>query len=346
MTAYATFKELITGYIYEFNDPWPRYSFAVGYVPNGTFIIQPVDTSKTVLEIGDKFTVTASNPDSGIPTSTWTFHGQAPDPQNNKEPGIWGFNDDGSITKYQYFSNGSWISGETMPDWVNNVTPTNSYTLPLSGDPPTTVTTEIWWQQPEFDLDTPPILDPTAFRDGEEQTNVNGIFDQSLLDGDGTREFGFSILDAGFAAFDNSLGIYEIDGNGNIVDVQLLFADVKDTYTPLLTREVEDGNSLGFFILQDAADFVRGVDPEAELSFINSAGSAANVADGSDLHFAIDGANAGLTAYHSYDSALNADGIQHARSGVNDLGYIIGFEDLTGGGDRDFEDVVVMVEIL
>ena len=141
-------------------------------------------------------------------------------------------------------------------------------------------------------------------------------------------------------------GVYEIDGNGNIVDVQLLFTDVKNAYTPLLTREVEDGNSLGFFILQDAADFVRDVDQETELSFINSAGSAANVADGSDLHFALDGANVGLTAYHSYDAALNADGVQHARSGVNDLGYIIGFEDMTSGGDRDYEDVVVMVEIL
>ncbi len=344
MSAYATFKEQITGYIYEFNDPWPRFALAVSYIPNGTFVVQPVDSSKTVLEIGDKFTVAPSTDISQ--SQTWTFQGAAPDPQNSGKLGIWGLNDEGGLSVYQYFSNGGWLSGETMPDWVNNVTPSNTYTLPDSGTPPAPLPQPIWWQEPEFDLVNPPVIDFADFEDGKQQTDVNGIFDQSLFDGDGAREFGFSILDVGFARFDNSFGIYEIDGDGNIVDVQVLFADVKNVAAPILTREVEDGHSLGFFILQDIADQISALELGTDFSFINSAGANANLSDGSDLNFAINGVNAGLVAYHSYDAALNADGVEHALSGVTDEGYIVGFEDQAGGGDLDYEDVMVMVEIL
>ena len=42
---------------------------------------------------------------------------------------------------------------------------------------------------------------------------------------------------------------------------------------------------------------------------------------------------------------MNADGMEYTFSGTNEAGdLMIGFEDLVGGGDQDFKDVVVKVE--
>ena len=45
---------------------------------------------------------------------------------------------------------------------------------------------------------------------------------------------------------------------------------------------------------------------------------------------------------------MNSDGVQHALSGVEVGGEAItvGFEDLTGGGDQDYEDVVFHVAVV
>lgn len=87
------------------------------------------------------------------------------------------------------------------------------------------------------------------------------------------------------------------------------------------------------------------MDPADTLSFVNGSG-VANIADGADLRLAVNGASAGVTVFHSYDMALNADGVGHVLTGV-DIGgesLTMGFEDLTGGGDRDYQDVVFSVE--
>ncbi|MBT5034512.1 MAG: DUF4114 domain-containing protein, partial [Rhodospirillaceae bacterium] len=48
--------------------------------------------------------------------------------------------------------------------------------------------------------------------------------------------------------------------------------------------------------------------------------------------------------FYTGDS-LNPDGVNHAISGTNDDGNLmIGFEDLTGGGDNDFNDVTISVK--
>jgi hypothetical protein len=52
--------------------------------------------------------------------------------------------------------------------------------------------------------------------------------------------------------------------------------------------------------------------------------------------------------FHSFAAELNTDGVQHALSGVAPGGdaILIGFEDQTGGGDRDYEDVAFRVEMV
>ena len=51
--------------------------------------------------------------------------------------------------------------------------------------------------------------------------------------------------------------------------------------------------------------------------------------------------------FHSASAAFNSDSIEHFVSGSVDRGGAlrVGVEDLTGGGDRDFQDVVFTVAL-
>lgn len=177
---------------------------------------------------------------------------------------------------------------------------------------------------------------------------VNGVINQEFLRGDGTTDFLVTLLDIGFAAHDNVVGVYEIDAAGNIVDTRILFDNANaDTTASARIEDVEDGHDLGFFIVQDAADWASTLLPDSDtFSFINRSGAAPNISDGSDISLAVNGATVDEMVFHSFDETMNSDGVQHALSGVEAGGESIalGFEDLTGGGDRDYEDVVFRVE--
>lgn len=67
-----------------------------------------------------------------------------------------------------------------------------------------------------------------------------------------------------------------------------------------------------------------------------------------DFFLVADGANyASKARVWTADSSYNSDGIQHMASfAVNNSAYLLlSFEDLTGGGDRDYNDLVFAVEI-
>ena len=97
--------------------------------------------------------------------------------------------------------------------------------------------------------------------------------------------------------------------------------------------------------MQYGSDFANGLGATAELSFVNETGGPANVEDGPAL-LAVDGAVTDEFVFHSFDPSLNEDGEEHVISGVNlDGSLTIGFEDLVGLGDSDFEDVVFKVTI-
>lgn len=178
---------------------------------------------------------------------------------------------------------------------------------------------------------------------------VNGIINQNFLKGDGTTDFEVTLRDLGFAGYDNVVGVYEIDAGGNIVDTRILFDNANaDKWASTLIEDVEDGNNLGFFIVQDAADWAATLSDSDTLSFIDSSGDAANISDGADISIAVNGAAVDEMVFHSFDEDMNSDGLQHALSGVEVGGeaITIGFEDLTGGGDRDYEDVAFRVELV
>ncbi|HKK30767.1 MAG TPA: DUF4114 domain-containing protein, partial [Alphaproteobacteria bacterium] len=176
---------------------------------------------------------------------------------------------------------------------------------------------------------------------------VNGVNNQLFLTGNGTKEFNLTLRDAGYAGFDNAVGVYEVDQAGDILDARLLFDNANADKTASTTvSNVEAGHSLGFFIVQDAADWAEGLDAADTFSFVNTSGAPANVGDGPDIHLAVNGAMTDETVFHSYSGNMNEDGLVHALSGVEARGeqIVIGFEDLTGGGDRDYEDVVFVIE--
>jgi len=178
---------------------------------------------------------------------------------------------------------------------------------------------------------------------------VNGIINQNFLKGDGTTDFQVTLRDLGFAGYDNVLGVYEIDAGGNIVDTRILFDNANaDKAASALIEDVEDGNNLGFFIVQDAADWAATLADSDTLSFVDSSGDAANISDGADISIAVNGSAVDEIVFHSFDEDMNSDGLQHALSGVEVGGeaITIGFEDLTGGGDRDYEDVAFRVELV
>lgn len=178
---------------------------------------------------------------------------------------------------------------------------------------------------------------------------VNGVINQNFLKGDGATDFRVTLRDLGFAGYANVLGVYEIDVAGNIVDTRILFKNANaDKAASVLIEDVEGGHNLGFFIVQDAADWAATLAAGDTLSFVNSSGDAANVSDGADISIAVNGAAVDEMVFHSFDEDMNSDGVQHALSGVEVGGeaITIGFEDLTGGGDRDYEDVAFRVELV
>ena len=64
-------------------------------------------------------------------------------------------------------------------------------------------------------------------------------------------------------------------------------------------------------------------------------------APGTKISFAIDNGNGDFFKTGAADS--NTDNYQHARAQTSDSGLTIGFEDLRGGGDQDFNDAIISV---
>ena len=130
------------------------------------------------------------------------------------------------------------------------------------------------------------------------------------------------------AGYSNSLGISTTDGGPLAPDAALIFPNAS--------------SSTGF---GGTGTAIRSsTNPLAPGDFVDlgkfSAGTSL------DFFLIADGANGGKT-FFSTDVSLNRDGIVHAVSLAPDGSayLIIGFEDLLNGGDKDYNDVLIAVEI-
>ena len=143
--------------------------------------------------------------------------------------------------------------------------------------------------------------------------DINGINNQKFLTGDGLTDFQVTLRDMGFAGYDNVLGAYEVDGAGQIVDARLLIDNVNaDKTAQALVENVEAGHSVGFFIVQDAAEWAATLGPGDVLSFVNGDGAPANVSDGDTVRLAVNGTAVDETVFHSYNVGLDVDGVRRA----------------------------------
>ncbi|MBX3531834.1 MAG: DUF4114 domain-containing protein [Rhizobiaceae bacterium] len=176
---------------------------------------------------------------------------------------------------------------------------------------------------------------------------ANGGPHLSGLTGDGTRSFTLTLDDVATAAHRNALGVYEVRPDGSIVDVRLLFSNAAASEGSSVTISgIEAGNRLGFFIAS-GADGASALKTGDVLSFVDAGGAIADVGDKNPT-LRVNGTASAETIWHSFATAQNADGLVHARSGADadGTGFLIAFEDLNGGGDRDFQDVVFHLDIV
>jgi Ca2+-binding RTX toxin-like protein len=192
------------------------------------------------------------------------------------------------------------------------------------------------------DLFFSPFLADAALKEAEAVADgaVNGGPHRAALTGDGARSFTVTLSEQAVAHHASALGVYEIDAQGNIVDARILFGDVKAAGGGSATiTDVEAGHRLGFFI-------VEGTTGAGAASFTDAAGGSPDLSDGAGLRLSVGGSAVSGHVFHAFSAALNADGLIHARSGADPSGHglRIAFEDLAGGGDRDFQDVVFRLD--
>lgn len=191
-----------------------------------------------------------------------------------------------------------------------------------------------------FESFLPQLQDATAI----DAAAVNGVINTTFFEGDGARDFAVTLNDTAAAGFDSALGVYEVDAAGDMVNVQLVFANSAAQDTKVI-QDVSDGHQLGFFLVQDGADWAATLSDTDTLSFAAADAGAGNISDTAAPVLMLNGVATNEVVFHSLAAALNSDGLQHVLSGVDAGGtsITVGFEDLLGGGDLDYQDYIFSV---
>lgn len=188
----------------------------------------------------------------------------------------------------------------------------------------------------------PALADGQAVGAGD----INGVGAQQYLNGDTASRFVISLEQASaLADFKNSLGVYEVDAAGNIVDVRVIADNVKTDAGDIEVSGIDAGHQLGFFIIQKGADLFGAEVLSSDDLGIDIVDGAAVLTNGGS---AVDGA----TIFVSHDGSLNIDGLEHVVTGASeerDSTLRMGFEDLLRDDqstDDDFQDVIVHIEAM
>jgi VCBS repeat-containing protein len=169
------------------------------------------------------------------------------------------------------------------------------------------------------------------------------------------------------AGYHNIVGWYKIDADGNPFEPQIAWQDASQVgsggdmvpgESQFTIDDLGPGESFGFFIIKDGADEYRWIDrvpdnhyfefnEDGELIEYNESGEEVGQSEGEGQGHKIDVDD----VFHAVDnnltdSLLNTDNVAHTNSGIDpetgDL--MIGFEDLYGGGDEDYNDLMFSVD--
>ncbi|MEQ1647461.1 MAG: DUF4114 domain-containing protein [Hyphomicrobiaceae bacterium] len=174
------------------------------------------------------------------------------------------------------------------------------------------------------------------------------------------------------ADYQNSIGVYKIAADGSIYDVQIMFANSSAVGSggdlvagqSNIDLNLKAGDKLGFFVVPNAytqpgmAELLT--DTTGKFVFFNWNGELGNINSPTELtlvHISADGSK--YTEIHTQNwtslvhstlggqNALNGDGLTHAIGEIDRASgtLTVGFEDTIGGSDRDFDDVVVTIDL-
>ena len=136
------------------------------------------------------------------------------------------------------------------------------------------------------------------------------------------------------AGYNNTYGYYVTDSNGHPTSGQILFGNVKDGGN--VTISGVDPNHVGFFIIPNGAGNTSGLTNGEHVTFAQVGGQW-EALDPSGKVLGGTGANVLFD-----DKSLNGDQLTHVEDTGTDSGNQ-NWEDLNGGGDRDYNDVNVSV---
>ena len=151
-----------------------------------------------------------------------------------------------------------------------------------------------------------------------------------------------------YADFANSLGVYQIDTAGSIQDVSILLNDIRAKSERDVMTGVKANHTLGFFIIANGKSLADTITNSDTLTFLNAKDTRGNANGSEPLFLTVNGARQTVPIYHSHAAALNPDGVQHVISGLSADGrkMMFGFEDIYGGGDQDYQDVLFSAEAI
>lgn len=167
--------------------------------------------------------------------------------------------------------------------------------------------------------------------------NVGGAADQATVGisigaGTVTPNGGFTVQNLdGEAGYSNTYGYYVTDADGNPASGRILFANTHAEDDVVKTITGVDPDHVGFFIVPNGHSDNPNLTDGAAVVFTHDNSGWHAVANGQMLV----GDGTGVL----FDKgSLNADGLAHTRDASIDAGNQ-NWEDLNGGGDRDFNDV-------
>ncbi|QOR39134.1 retention module-containing protein [Billgrantia diversa] len=140
------------------------------------------------------------------------------------------------------------------------------------------------------------------------------------------------------AGYNSSFGYYIKDENGNPTVGMVIWANVKQDKGASYVLEGHAPGEVGYFIIPNGANLNSGLGNETEVTFQQVDGVWVAVAPNGDQ---LSGQNANAPVLFN-DPSLNPGGDSHVENNAEEGD--INWEDVYGGGDKDYNDVNIKVE--
>eukprot|EP00903_Cladosiphon_okamuranus_P002240 g2238.t1 len=195
-----------------------------------------------------------------------------------------------------------------------------------------------------FDHEATPTVDVEVIATSTDGSSTTGTFTVNITDVNEAPDLDFDPeLGPGtavtltfveeYAGYSNSLGVFYVDGNGNPVGGEIVWVNQNDLIpgdTATVYLEGVEADEIGYFLIPDGDDFNTLASGDEVTFQKDGEGNWQAVLNGTPL------VGKDANVFFSGDGSLNPDGYDYTVEG----GITIGFEDIAGGGDEDFDDLV------